>query len=172
MPLLTALKHSNCRMNNTDNDLFGDEQTVEEQVFSCIAVRLGTEWYGVPLIFVQEVVRLGPRAFLPSAPSGVTGIMSLRGSICSITDMKLFCGLPASAGDERQRVVIVQLQSLRTGLLVDEVLEMAAIPVSHLELPLPTLGAEQKPFITHVARWRERLIAVLDIEKILRGDKQ
>ena len=152
----------------TDQDLFGDEQH-REATESYIAIRLNSEWYGVPLSRVREIIRVGQIAFLPSVPASIAGITNLRGSLLSVTDLKLLCGISPNAADEQRRIVIVESEAVQTGLLVDEVLEVVEIPISRLELPLATLAPERKSFITHVYRWNGRLMALLDIGQILKG---
>ena len=151
----------------TDEDLYGEERKAEEPVELFVPFRLGLEWYGVPIRSVREVLRAGQMTFLPSAPPHIAGIVNLRGNILSVTDPKRLLGVPPTPLTEQSRIVVVETDIAETGLVVDEVGEVVAIPLSHLEPPLDTLEPERANYLTHTCRWGERLMAILRVEKLL-----
>ncbi|OGX37607.1 MAG: hypothetical protein A3C53_03730 [Omnitrophica WOR_2 bacterium RIFCSPHIGHO2_02_FULL_68_15] len=151
----------------TDDDLFGDERPAEEASASFVACRLDTEWYGVPLAAAREVVRVGPIAYLPSAPPHVVGIVSLRGALLSVTDPKRLLGLSPTPVTDRSRLVVIERHGLETGLLVDEVAEVIVVPISRLEPPPNTLEPARAAFLEASCRWGDRLMAILRSETVL-----
>lgn len=148
-------------------DEFCDEQHTEEPSRQFISFRLGTEWYGVPLTNVREVVRAGQITYLPSAPAPIAGVINLRGNIVSVTDPKRVFDLPQTSVSDQGRIVVVETRDSETGLLVDEVGEVVTVPVSGLEPPLATLDLAQAGLIEHTYRWKDRLVAILKAEKLL-----
>ena len=151
----------------TDEDLYGEERNVEEPVEQFIPFRLGAEWYSVSITKIREVLRAGQITYLPSAPSHIAGIINRRGNILSVTDPKRLFGVPPSPRTEQNRIVVVEAQGTETGLLVDEVEEVVAVPLSHLESPLSTLDPERAAYLEHTCRSGERLMAILRVEKLL-----
>ncbi|MBI1870016.1 MAG: purine-binding chemotaxis protein CheW [Chlamydiae bacterium] len=151
----------------TDEDLYGEENKVEEATEEFILFQLGQEWYAVPVSAVVEIVRVGQITSLPSAPIHIIGITSLRGNIISITDPKRLLGLQAVPLTHKNRIIVIQMQDERTGLLVDEVSAVMNIPVSSLEPPLETLTPAQTEFIQFTCHWQKHLMAILKVEKLL-----
>ena len=62
---------------------------------------------------------------------------------------------------------MIESGATETGVLVDEVGEVADVPVSQFEAPLSTLEAGATGFVEHTCRWNNRLIAVVRAEKFL-----
>ncbi|MBI2884623.1 MAG: chemotaxis protein CheW, partial [Candidatus Omnitrophica bacterium] len=81
---------------------------VEEPTESLITLRLGTEWYGLPIAKARTVVRVGHVTPLPSVPPHVIGIVNLRGEVLSVTDLRRLFGLPPAPITVDSRLVIVE----------------------------------------------------------------
>ena len=143
--------------------------TVEEPTESLVTLRLGTEWYALPIVKARAAVRCSQLTPLPSVPSHIAGIVNLRGEILSVTDLRRLFHLPALPVTAESRLVIVEDDGMQTALLADAVGEVIAVPVTAFEPPLTTLDAGQVEYIERVCRWKQRLIAVLRIERLLAG---
>ncbi|TCH96099.1 chemotaxis protein CheW [Roseococcus sp. SYP-B2431] len=104
-----------------------------------LVIRLGGESYGLPIVAVDEVVRL-PEALarLPKAPAYVRGVMSLRGRVIPVIDQRQRF---AVAGEEAAggRVVIVTLGPLQAGFAVDGAAEILEVEAADL-LPAPDMS--------------------------------
>jgi len=82
---------------------------------------LGDEEFAIDVRHVQEAVNLPARVVpMPLAPDFVRGVFNLRGSIVPMLDMRRLMGLDGEAGPTDPKVVIVQHQGVRLGLLFDD----------------------------------------------------
>jgi chemotaxis signal transduction protein len=76
-------------------------------------------------------------------------------------------GLPHEEPTDKSRIIAVESGILETGLLVDEVVESIEVPVSEIEAPLVTLRAEGAQYIEGQCKVGDKLIALVNVEKIL-----
>jgi purine-binding chemotaxis protein CheW len=147
-------------------DLYEREE-LKEEALQLIVFRLAREWYGIEIARVKEVIKVGKITYLPSSPEYVAGIISLRGNILSVTDLKTIFSLPHEEPTEKSRIIAVESGILETGLLVDEVTESIEVPVSKIEPSLLTLPAEGAKYIEGQYKVDNKLIALISVEKIL-----
>ena len=147
-----------------------DRDVPREGTLQLVVFRLAREWYGVGITRVREVIKVGKITYLPSSPEHVVGIVNLRGYILSVTDLKTIFGLSHEDQTEKTRIIAVESGILETGLLVDEVVESIEVPVSKIELALLTLPAERAKYIEGQCEVDDKLIAVVNLEKILQKE--
>ena len=107
----------------------GDEAMAEQGAEGrerFVVFRLGEEAYGLPIASVEEVVRLPePVTRVPRAPVFVEGVMSLRGRIVPLIDLRRRFDVEGSAPTGRRRVVVTRLRGVLAGFIVDAVSEIA-----------------------------------------------
>ena len=128
-------------------DDFYEREVPKEKSLQIIVFRLDREWYGVEITKVKRVIKVGKITYLPSSPEHIAGIVNLRGNILSVTDLKTIFSLPHEELTEKTRIIVIESGTLETGFLVDEVVESIEVPVSKMELTLPTLPAEGAKYI-------------------------
>ena len=90
----------------SEDDLY-EEVEVREAVRPLIVFRVSQEWYGVDIDKVREVVKFDQITRLPSAPPHIAGILNLRGSILSVTDLKKIFGFEDEETASKPRLVVV-----------------------------------------------------------------
>jgi purine-binding chemotaxis protein CheW len=108
-----------------------------------VIFRLGAEEFGVPIMSVQEIVRV-PEVLtrVPRTPAFVEGVINLRGTVLPVIDQRTRLGLPAIERNDRQRIMVYTLGGLRTGFIVDSVAEVLRIGRAQIAAA-PALGDEQ-----------------------------
>ena len=134
-----------------------------------VIFRLGAEEFGVPIMSVQEIVRV-PEVLtkVPKTPRFVEGVINLRGTVLPVIDQRSRLGLDAIERNDRQRIMVYTLGGMRTGFIVDSVAEVLRIARSHIE-PAPELSDEQGRLITQVAKLDDdkRLVMLIDPSQLL-----
>jgi purine-binding chemotaxis protein CheW len=147
-------------------DLYEREEPMEESL-QIIVFRLAREWYGVEIIKVKEIIKVGKLTHLPHSPEHIVGIINLRGNILSVTDLKTMFNLLHEEPTEKTRIIAIESGILETGLLVDEVVESIEVPLSKIEAPLLTLPLEGGKYIEGQCRVGNKLVALINVEKVL-----
>ena len=136
-----------------------------------VIFRLGAEEFGVPIMSVQEIVRV-PEALtrVPKTPAFVEGVINLRGTVLPVIDQRSRLGLDAIARNDRQRIMVFTLHGVRTGFIVDSVAEVLRVPRAQIE-PAPALSDEQSRLIRQVANLDggKRLVMLIDPDQLLAG---
>jgi purine-binding chemotaxis protein CheW len=121
--------------------------------------------YALPIGQVQEIIRyVEPRPV--SADAGwIRGVISLRGKIVPVCDLAARLGL-ATGGDETRKIVIADTSAGTAGVIVDEVEEVITVEAGQLDR-VPAAGAD---FIDSIAKLDERLVLLLDADRLLGDD--
>ena len=94
---------------------------------------------------------------VPRAPFSVMGIVSVRGQLVTVIDLRRRLRLPESGATRRSRVLLVNPQSAETlGLYVDEVLQVYRLAEDEIEHAAAALGGEVAPYISGIDSIRSR----------------
>ncbi len=128
---------------------------------------LGAEEYGVEILKIQEIKGFSAITPLPNAPPYVKGVMNLRGTIVPIVDLRKKFGMPEETYTAFTVIVVVQVQGQIMGFIVDAVSDV--LTVSEVDIqPTPDLhGQVDTTFLNGLAKTGEKLVILLDIDKVL-----
>jgi purine-binding chemotaxis protein CheW len=132
--------------------------------------RVGDMLCGVDISAVQEINKHLEITTVYHAPKFVRGVLNLRGQIVTVIDLRNKFGLPSVPINEEMRIVIVRTGGENIGLLVDGVDDVVLANPRDLEAPPSNLGGISGDFFTSIYKTEEGLVALLDIEAILRQD--
>ena len=128
---------------------------------------LGTEEYGVDILKVQEIRGYEKVTPIPKAPPYLKGIVNLRGVIVPLVDMRVRFALPDPRYDSTTVVVILRVSGRVIGLVVDAVSDVVQLAPRDVK-DAPGLGSVvDSSFLAGLATRDERMILLLDIEKLL-----
>jgi purine-binding chemotaxis protein CheW len=139
-----------------------------EASLELLEFRLAGESYALDTRYVREVYPLKNLTPLPCTPGFVLGIVSVRGRILPVLDLRKFFDLPEQGLTDLNRIVLVQGNDLELGLLADVIVGARTIPVHSLQPSLPTLTGIRSDYLKGVTA--ERLV-VLDLDRILADPK-
>ena len=124
--------------------------------------------FGVPVSSVQEVLRAQALTSVPLAPSEVAGLLNLRGQIVTAVDLRARLGLPPRPAGEGFMNVVVRDAGELFSLLADSVGDVVEVETVRLEPTPATLDERWKGCCDGVVRLPRGLLAVLDVERLLR----
>ena len=125
--------------------------------------------YAVPVERVREIVRLRPITPVPRLPADVCGVISLRGEILEVIDLRLRLKLRAAPPARASRIIVVHVaDGCVAGLLVDGVTEVLAVSEDGLR---PAASADAENVETLCVRG-DRFISLIDLERVLRFDAE
>lgn len=121
-----------------------------------------TLFIGIEVSRIQEILRAQPLTPVPLAASVIRGLMSLRGQIVPVMDLRQRLGVrPADAGLE-QFHVLIRTADGPVSLLVDRVGDVVEVEPSAFEPAPDTLGAAYRPLIRGAYKLDRRLLLALD----------
>lgn len=117
-----------------------------------LAFMLGTEAYAIQIGNIVEILKPLPITEVPRADPEVVGVMSVRGRLVTVVDLKRRFRLTRSfTMDKKSRILLVDAAGELIGLLVDEVLQVYRLSESEVEPP-HVLGTEQPPHVVGLGR--------------------
>ena len=131
--------------------------------------RLRDEEFGVDIGSVREISRVVDITRIPEAPTFIQGVINLRGQVIAVIDLAKHFGLtPQQKLSETAKIIVAEIKGQTVGMLVDEVPEVLKIAQDNIE-PAPELiqSKAKKDYIKGVGKLENRLIVLLDLEKIL-----
>jgi purine-binding chemotaxis protein CheW len=113
-----------------------------ERVQEFLGFGLASESYALPLGSIREILKPPPITPVPRAPAHVPGIISVRGRIITVIDLRIRLRLTAAAAAKRNRILLVDAGEEAMGLLVDHVLQVFRLRDDELEYAAGGEGAE------------------------------
>lgn len=135
-----------------------------------VSFRLADEEYGIEIKKVREIILVGEITRVPQTPPYVKGLINLRSTVIPIIDLKLRFGLPETEPTDETRIVVANVAGKTIGVIVDAVSEVLRISQEQIAPPPPTVAGLGREYLVGLARLKERLLILLDIEKIILED--
>lgn len=149
-----------------------DKGFAVDKELQLVAFRVGREEFGVDVKKVEGVISLVDITRMPRAPGFVEGIINLRGQIIAVIDLAARLGIEAAERGHATRIVVVEAQDVKVGLIVDspEVININGDDVE--PSPAITIGDVESSFITGVVKMDNRLLILLDVDRVLSEDQR
>jgi purine-binding chemotaxis protein CheW len=138
-----------------------------ERELHLVTFDLGAESYAVPIAMVREIVRLGDLTRVPNAPPHIRGVMNLRGRVLPVVELRTRLGLPALDPTPAARIVVAEVRGRLLGYLVDRVAQVTRIGEGSVTIPPDEVVNGSGEAITGIARKGERLLLLLELERVL-----
>jgi purine-binding chemotaxis protein CheW len=131
---------------------------------------VGDALCGMDILKVQEINKLMEMTKVPQAPDYVMGILNLRGQIVTIIDLGKKLGLTSVEVNESSRNIIVNSDNEYIGLLVTRIGDVVEAEWEKVERPPANIGGVQGVFFKGVFKMQDRLIGILDADRVLAED--
>lgn len=138
-----------------------------DDLLQLVTFNLGSEQYAVDILKVQEINRMTDITRVPNAPSYVEGVINLRGKVIPVMNIRSKFNLDTKETDSMSRIMIVTVQGITMGLVVDSVSEVLRIPASIVDPAPPMASGIGSEYMMGIAKLEDRLIILLDLDKLL-----
>ncbi len=132
-----------------------------------VTVKLGAEVFGLPIETVEAIVAWEPLTRLPRMPAFVSGVLSVRGSVLPIMDLRVRFGLEPTAPTHAHRILILLVEGVRFGAIVDAVCSVERLAESHIERNVPLVVSLSDEFIGGVVNRESGMIILVKPEGLL-----
>jgi purine-binding chemotaxis protein CheW len=134
-----------------------------------LLLRLAGELYGIPSASVREVVRYRAYTPVPGSPPSLPGILSQRGTILPVVELRQLLDLATVPLSRAARLVIVAHQEIDMALLAEDVVDLAVLPADMLQ-PLPAaLDPARARFLRGIAQYEQQPVALIDLDELIAG---
>jgi len=141
---------------------------VREDEVQLVVFTIEKEEFAAEITQVREIVSLERVTKVPSAPQFVFGVVNLRGKLVTVVDLHKRLGFKRTQPADKSKMIVSDLKDGVLGMMVDSVVEVLRIPESHIEPPPPmSTGQIDAKYILGIAKTKDRLIVILDLENVL-----
>lgn len=131
-----------------------------------VTFALGEEVLAFPMDRVQEIIRMPETVEVPLAPPSLVGLANLRSRVLPVVSLRSCCGHAPREADEATRVVVVDCGAA-LGFVVDRVAAVVSVEPEQVEDAEQVQGTVQAAMLAGVIKDGERMITVLDVERIV-----
>ena len=132
-----------------------------------VSVRVGAQWFGVPVLRVQDVIAETAINRVPLAPPEVAGSLNLRGRIVTAIDLRRRLRMePRDEAGGFMSVIVDRMGELYS-LLVDDVGDVLWLTTDSHEASPVTMSAHWRGLCDGLYRLEGELLLVLNIEQVL-----
>ena len=143
----------------------------DERAGKYLTFMIGKEEFGVAVLTVREIMGIQDITAVPQTPPYLKGVINLRGKVIPVIDLRLKFGLASIDYTQRTCIIVVQVKSgatlLLMGIVVDEVSEVITMAPGDIE-DTPDFGANvATTYILGMAKIKGKVKILLDINEVL-----
>jgi purine-binding chemotaxis protein CheW len=155
----------------TDEELYedgfdyGDEEDIN--ILNLLCFKLADEEYAINIMNMKEIVKLREFTEVPRAPEFISGIISLRGIIIPVFDLRKRLGLDVKEYGKDTRIIIATDQSRNWGMIVDEVIQVIRMPEDNVEPPPSIISGISAEFISGIGKFENKFVIIMNLKNVL-----
>lgn len=132
--------------------------------------KIGGEDFGVEVNRVVEILKAQRIYSLPELPDFLSGIITVRGEVIPLLDLRRRFGFQPSV--KKERIIIVQYDNEKIGLLVDEIKEIISFTTQEIIGPPSIFKGLKRKYLTGLGKKGDRIIILLNIDDLLTSEEK
>lgn len=137
-----------------------------------VVFKLENEEYGIDILRVKEIKEMLRITRVPKAQSFVRGVVNLRGEVIPVIDLREKFNLQGKSDTDNTRVIIVIIDEITIGLIIDTSSEVLEIDKENIEEPPMAIANIDHSYIYGIGKVNDRLIILLEVAKIISSSAQ
>jgi len=135
-----------------------------------LSFRLAVERFALPIAQIREIIKVPLITRVPRTEGFVLGVLSLRGAVVPVIDLRMLLRQPVGPQTRRARVLIFDRSGEFVGLLVDEVHHVIRLGEADIE-PHPFGARPEAEPVVGVGRQDGEIVALLDLQPVLTAER-
>ena len=135
-----------------------------------VTFRLNQEFYGINIQNVENIEKVLPITRIPYTLNYIKGVVNLRGIIVPVVDLRARFGLEKRNHTDESRIIIVNLEDNKIGMLVDSSSEVLQNDESDIDAARNVRKEINNEFIKNIGKKNGRIIMLIDLHKVLNID--
>lgn len=146
-------------------------QQTRDRAGMYLTFSLGNEEYGLEILKVREIIGMLEITGVPQTPPFVKGVINLRGKVIPVVDLRLKFGMEEKEPTQETCIIVVVVDGVQMGIVVDTVNEVLDITEDQIEDP-PRFGTSiDTDFIRGMGKVEGKVKILLDIQRVLTSDE-
>lgn len=147
-------------MNNLDNDVL--KEAKDDLLKKYLTFIVSNQHYGISISNVIEIVKIQTATEMPELPHYAKGIINLRGRVIPLIDINLRFGKVEHEYTDRTCIIIVDIDGVQVGFIVDAVSEVLDIEDDLVSPPPPFSGNNASRYITGIGKLDGYMVLLLN----------
>ncbi|MBI4823211.1 MAG: chemotaxis protein CheW [Nitrospirae bacterium] len=136
-----------------------------------IVFGLGEEDFGIDIKNVVEILKYQKVRGLPNLPDFISGIITVRGDVIALIDMRKRFGIRFSQS-KNERIILIRAEGEKVGLVVDAVREIASFSNEEMTLPPAIFKGLKTEYLEGIAKKKGSVVILLSIESLLSAEEK
>lgn len=132
---------------------------------------LGREIFGIEIRHVTEIIGIQAITEVPELPEYIKGIINLRGKIIPVMDVRLRFRKDPVDYNDRTCIVVIDIQYVTVGLIVDGVAEVVTIPDEDIVPPPEVSKRSTNRYIRGIGKVAGSVMLLLDSDRLLNDEE-
>jgi purine-binding chemotaxis protein CheW len=142
-------------------------ETATTDVKQFIVFKLGNEEYGIDTIKITTIDRIRTITRVPKTANYIKGVINLRGEIIPVMDLRTRFNLPEAVETDDTRIIIVKIEDIQLGVIVDAVVEVINLTDDAIENVTNFSNDLSLDYILGVGKIENRIVTLLNFEKLI-----
>jgi purine-binding chemotaxis protein CheW len=128
--------------------------------------KVGDDFFAISVLRVQEIIRSQQLTQIPKCPEMIKGLINLRGQIVTAVSLRSMFALEECTKDDQMNI-IVQIGEDLYAIIVDEIMDVIEVGDETFEATPDNIDKRFSRFITGVHKLKDKLLIILDLDKVL-----
>ncbi|MFA9398342.1 MAG: chemotaxis protein CheW [Clostridiaceae bacterium] len=158
-------------MKDRMEEIYEEEEDTQKDKYLIFSI--GKESYGIDIKYVIEIIGIEPITEVPELPQYIKGVINLRGKIIPVMDVRLKFKKEGKEYDDRTCIIVVEIDEMSIGLIIDRVLEVVNIDESNISPP-PKLSKNKdnaNKFIKGIGKIQKEVRLLIDCNKLFEDEE-
>lgn len=138
---------------------------------SYVIFKLGETYFGIKSKYIQQMEMIENITPVPNLPSYVDGVTLSRGKVIPVINLRKRLGMERIPYDIKTRMIVVKVGNREVGIVVDTAREYISIPPEKVQESFENIFGFPNRFLEGIVNLENRLILILNIEEILKGEE-
>lgn len=133
-----------------------------------IVFSLGEERFGIDSLRIITIDRMKTITRVPKTPNYIKGVINLRGDIIPVMDLRAKFNLPIAEETEETRIIILKLEEVSIGVIVDQVLQTIQLGNDSIESASSMINSTDNDYIFGIGKVDSEIVTLLNFEKLVK----
>lgn len=143
-----------------------ETEKAAKKIKKFVTLGLGNERYGIEVTRTREIIARYEIVPLPKTPEFIEGIISLRGDIIPVVDLRKRFELPYKERDDDTRIIVIEMRDFTVGIQVDKVYEVLKLTEDAIEPPPPMVSGLKADYLEGVTEVKGKLTSILNLDEV------
>lgn len=143
-------------------------QIQEFEAKQFIVFSLNGEQFGIDSLKITTIDRMKTITRVPKTPNYIKGVINLRGDIIPVMDLRARFNLPATEETEETRIIILKLEEISIGVIVDQVLQTIQLGGESIENASSLINSTAADYIFGIGKVDGEIVTLLNFEKLVK----